>query len=329
MDTEFSIDFPRAYPDLGISGAFRSCPEDFVVNEVLGFEPSGEGEHVLLHIRKVGQNTHWVAQQLAQQCGLDNKAVGYCGRKDRHAVTQQWFSLYDPHRSVEQKNIAIEGVSILDTARHIRKLRPGDHAANQFEIRLRHLQYHDNQQALTSSECAALAPKIIERLQQGVPNYFGSQRFGRELSNLYAAHAWLVDKKPPPRARKSMVMSAARAYLFNQVLARRVREQSWQQSLAGDALLNNQPTAPLWGRGRLLTQDTVLNLESEVLAAFKQWCHGLEHCGLKQERRCLSLLPRSLNVECQNSDVVLHFSLPAGTFATSVLAEIASLRDAD
>ncbi len=85
----FSTDFPSLYPSLNISGLFRYCPDDFIVFENLGFIPSGEGEHHLLHIEKIGQNTHWVAQQIARSLGMDKKAVGYCGRKDRHAVTRQ------------------------------------------------------------------------------------------------------------------------------------------------------------------------------------------------------------------------------------------------
>lgn len=327
MNNHFSIDFPRAYDDLQLSGVFRSHPEDFIVNEVLGFQPSSEGEHVLLHIEKTGQNTHWVAGELARQCQLDHKAVGYCGRKDRHAVTRQWFSLYDPKRLVDQKTINIEDVSILDSSRHIRKLRPGDHTANTFSIRLRDCLSTKDSSPLSGQDKLHIETEIFKRLQQGVPNYFGSQRFGRDLSNLHAANAWLVDKRLPPRQRKSMVMSAARAYLFNQVLARRVQKQSWHTVLDGDELLNSKPTAPLWGRGRLTSSGGALALETDVLAPFEVWCHGLEHCGLKQERRSLVLQPEAHTVEWLGHDLVVGFELSAGTFATAVLAEIATLKE--
>lgn len=326
MSSDFSIDFPCAYHDLKFSGAFRSYPEDFVVNEVLGFEPSGEGEHLLLHIEKIGQNTHWVASELAAQCGVDNKAVGYCGRKDRHAVTQQWFSVYDPKRFVDQTMVSIEGVKILASSRHIRKFRPGDHAANQFVIRLRDCRNTDNALFLSAQEKTIITAQILKRLEQGIPNYFGSQRFGRELSNLHAANEWLAHKKAPPRQRKSMVMSAARAYLFNQVLQKRVLEQSWQTKIEGDVFIDNHPTAPLWGRGRLASTADALILESETLADFSEWCNGLEYCGLKQERRSLVLQPQSLTIQWSEHDIILGFGLPAGTFATAVLAEIATLR---
>ena len=325
----FSIDFPRAYPDLGIVGQFRSCPEDFVVDEHLGFEPTGDGEHVLLHIEKIGQNTHWVGQQLAELFDFDPKAVGFCGRKDRHAVTRQWFSLYDPQRIVDDALINIEGVRLLKVTRHIRKLRPGDHTANHFCIRLRQIKYTDTQKVLTDSDLAKLLPIISERLTVGVPNYFGAQRFGRELSNLHAAHTWLIDGRKPPRQRKSMVMSAARSYLFNQVLAKRVLNQTWTKSMEGDVLIDDQPSAPLWGRGRSATSKEAQVLETEALKPLIEWANGLEHCGLKQERRALQLLAQTPEVISDHSDIVLSFGLPSGTFATAVLAEIAQLSDGD
>lgn len=329
MFDSFSIDFPRAYDDLLISGRFRSYPDDFIVNEVLGFAPTGDGEHVLLHIEKTGQNTHWVADEIAKQCHLDKKAVGYCGRKDRHAVTRQWLSLYDPKRTVNSNGIDVEGVTILQMTRHIRKLRPGDHAENQFVIRLRDCYQRNQQSPFTKQEKTALEQEVSARLHQGVPNYFGSQRFGRECSNLFAAQAWLVDKKSPPRQRKSMVMSAARAYLFNQVVAERVKQNNWQFSLEGDHLIDNLPTAPLWGRGRLTTSLTALALETEALDKYALWCHGLEHCGLQQERRLMKLCPTNVDVNWIEDDIELKFSLPSGAFATAVLAEIATLRESE
>src|SRR5688572_17268674 len=96
--TDFSRDFPRAFGDVNVHALFRSCPEDFQVVEELGFELAGEGEHVFLHIEKRGENTAWVADQIAQVAKVKPMDVGYCGRKDRHAITRQWFSVYLPQR---------------------------------------------------------------------------------------------------------------------------------------------------------------------------------------------------------------------------------------
>ncbi len=107
-----------------------------MVHENLGFSPSNDGEHCLIHIEKIGQNTHWVAEQLALLLKLDSKAIGYCGRKDRHAVTRQWLSIYDPHRLIDftdklSNNIGIEGLQLLETTRTCPNLGPSLHQRNQ------------------------------------------------------------------------------------------------------------------------------------------------------------------------------------------------------
>lgn len=321
-----SLDFPRAYPSLHLSGAFRSCPEDFIVHEHLGFAPTDEGEHCLLHIEKIGQNTHWVAQQVEINLGLEKKSVGYCGRKDRHAVTRQWLSIYDPKREVDINKITIDGVKILEHTRHNRKLRPGDHQANHFVIRLRELVDTSTNKLVDKIKHKDLAELIRQRLEKGLPNYFGPQRFGNNGNNLIAAESWFTQGRAPTRQQRSMVMSAARSYLFNRILAKRIAENTWSTMITGDVLVNDRPTAALWGRGRLASQAEALAIENLALEPLSEWCHGLEHCGLKQERRQLLLRPGNVSINFDDNDLVLSFALEAGSFATSVLAEVAVLR---
>ncbi len=330
VSCDLSLDFPLAYPSLHVSGVFRSCPEDFIVYENLGFTPTGDGEHCLLHIEKVGQNTHWVAQQIEIALGLDRKSVGYCGRKDRHAVTRQWLSIYDPKRKVDIDQIAIEGVTVLTNTRHSQKLRPGDHESNRFTIRLRDLRLDGNDDidiAEGKEQQISLVNEIKERLEKGIPNYFGPQRFGRDGNNLLAANAWLTEGKSPSRQQRSMVMSAARSYLFNTILAARVSQNNWSLPIEGDVLINGVPTAALWGRGRLSSQDNALDVETAALESLSSWCNGLEHCGLKQERRPTVLFPKDVSVMLESNNLVLSFELVSGAFATSVLAEVATLRE--
>ncbi|MGH1441720.1 MAG: tRNA pseudouridine(13) synthase TruD [Cellvibrionaceae bacterium] len=333
LNLQFSppVSFPKVYPSLGLSAGFRLYPQDFIVNEELGFEPTGSGEHVLIHIEKIGQNTHWVAEQLAMHCGISNSAVGYCGRKDRHAVTRQWFSLYMPKQeSIDWDAFALEGVTILAIHRHVKKLRLGSHKANHFILRLRELRQEGrlitNEQ---QHDIAGIETNLADRLGKGVPNYFGEQRFGRGCSNLTAASDWFVNGRKPHPKRRSMVMSAARAYLFNLVLASRVTQENWQSPVSGDVVRDDMPTGPLWGRGRSPASELSNIIEQEALAQFGSWCHGLEYCGLQQERRALVLLPKNVDIQCLDQsthyDLQLSFSLGTGTFATSVLAEILEL----
>lgn len=331
IDNPFPLDFPRAYGEVSLSAGFRERDEDFYVEEVLGFPLTGEGEHLCLFIEKQSHNTHWVAAELARYAGISEKDIGVCGRKDRHAITRQWFSLYYPpnkpgHRPVDWDQFSMEGVKIIRLKRHSKKLRLGDHQYNHFTIRLRRVSSLKSPDTpLSENDQQNIRTAIVDKLNQGVPNYFGVQRFGREGGNLLMANNWLVNRVPPPRKQRSMVLSAARSYLFNRVLAYRVNHQNWQQVIKGE--VQDVPTGPLWGRGRLGSLDEALLIEQESLRDFQSWCERLEHQGLHQDRRELVLWPKNLSCDWQDGDLVLAFDLPSGTFATAVLNEIVILNN--
>ncbi|MGQ9426744.1 tRNA pseudouridine(13) synthase TruD [Gilvimarinus sp. F26214L] len=311
--SRFSLDFTRAWGTPTVSACFRSQPEDFQVDEDLGFEPSGEGEHLYLHLRKRGQNTQWLAGQIARFSGVRPMDVGYCGLKDRVAVTSQWFSVYLPKGPEPNwKEFNPEGVEVLTVSRHSRKLKPGMHRANRFGIVLRDLQ-----------------GELSDRLTQvgkAVPNYFGEQRFGCNGGNLEQADRLLVEgQRIKDRKLRGLVMSAARSWLFNLVLSERVRANNWQQCLSGDR--EDGPTGPLWGRGRSHVGDHTAALESAVLEPWGAWCHGLEHLGLQQERRPLICRPMGFSGELNSGTLKLEFSLAPGQYATAVLREIAELEN--
>lgn len=315
--TEFNVDFPLAYGELTASAIFRESPEDFQVDEDLGFSPSGSGEHVFLHIRKRGENTAWVAERIAALAGVNPNDVGYCGRKDRHAITTQWFSVYLPKGpEAEWNTLNSDSIQLLAVSRHQQKLRRGDHLQNHFVILLRELK--------TDSR-ADLEQKIEKVFFEGVPNYFGEQRFGRNGNNLREAQAILVEgKRYRDKQKRGLMLSAARSWLFNQVLAARVRAGNWSQCLDGD--VENFSTGPLWGRGRSLVTGTLAEFEQQVLDTWRDWCNGLEHAGLSQERRALQLIPRNAAYQWHDQHLQLQFSLDSGEFATAVLHELAILK---
>ena len=324
-NTLFSINFPRAYQQLSLQAVFRHIPDDFQVEEILGFELAGEGEHIALLLEKCGHNTHWVAARLANYMGIQQSDVSYCGRKDRQAITTQWFSLYDAQRKpIDWSAFSEEGIKIIQCTRHNKKLRPGMHQYNRFSIRLRGVAGVDKQ-SLSDEDKQQTLTEINYLFSQGVPNYFGPQRFGHNANNLSLANDWLVHNKAPPRKQRSIILSAARAYLFNRVLAHRVQGSNWRQPLAGDVIEEGIITGPLWGRGRLATTVAAQTLEQTVLENYAAWCHQLEHMGLKQERRPLLLIPKDTHCQWQQDDLLLAFKLNAGEFATAILAEIAEL----
>jgi tRNA pseudouridine13 synthase len=314
--TAYQLDAPYAYGGPIGEINFRTHWADFNVREILGFTPEGEGEHQYLHITKSGVNTEWVAQAIAKYLGVKLMDVGFCGQKDRHGITSQWFSVYCPRvpavnwdEFVQQysNEIKVEATSIGK-----RKLRRGQHQANEFSIILRFARALDSK---------VINDRLICIREHGVPNYFGEQRFGRNQNNLLGAKRWLEDKIPLNKlGSKGMIMSAARSYIFNLVLAERVRQRNWQTALLGEQTSN--PTGPLWGRGRPLISLETLELETQILADHQDWLNGLEHCGLAQERRALVMLPQNLRWHMNDDNLQLDFSLAPGQFATAMLREI-------
>ncbi len=323
------------------SGLIRHCPEDFCVDEVLGFEPEGEGEHLFLQLRKRGDNTAWVARQLARLAEVPVSAVTYSGLKDRHAVTSQWFGIHLPGRQdPDLSPLAAQGLELLARARHRKKLRTGVHRGNRFRILIREL---DQPQSLEA--------RLEQIRSRGVPNYFGEQRFGHQGGNLEKAAALFAGElRVRDRKLKGLYLSAARSFLFNQVVAGRLAAGCFEQVLAGDrfildgsnslfsapqdpslqqrmAQLDIHPTGPLYGQGELGSEADCRHLEAGILAPYEGWCRGLEAAGLRQERRALRLRVQDLTWRWPSDDQLeLAFYLPAGAFATSVLRELCSYR---
>jgi len=327
---QFSLEFPYAIAPPSVSALFRSVPEDFQVTEQLGFDLSGEGEHLCLYVEKRGQNTRWVAGLLAKHFGVDDMAVSHCGMKDRHAVTRQWFSVHLPGKLPEmpERPPMLEGCQVLAQQRHHKKLRRGQHAGNQFVIQLRQIEGD-----------VSVLEHSLQQVVNGVPNYFGEQRFGWAAGNLVEANRLLsvwgdtsANRKQHSGRRRQrspidgIYLSAARAYLFNLVLAERVRLGHWKSAMPGEVV----PEGPLWGRGRSAAPQSVKLLEEQVLSPWGDWTNSLEYSGLQQERRSLLLMPANMQYRWSNhadhTELELSFDLPSGCFATSVLRELVSLR---
>ena len=294
------------------SANIRQQNDFFQVDEVLGFDLSGEGEHLYLHIRKEGQNTAWVKEQLAKQLGIHPRDIGHSGLKDRHAITSQWLSIYSPKTEPQLDAVQIPGVEILQSVRHRQKLKPGMHKQNQFQIRLTEFNGDrvKTEQILTD----------IKRI--GFPNYFGEQRFGRDGGNLPKAWQLLKQRRLGNHKKKSIYLSSLRSFLFNRVLDARVSE--------GMSAKQNAPdTGPLWGRGRLNLDEDQTEFELKVLKPWVELCGALEFSGLQQERRPLFTTPEQISWSWLAEDQLqLGFCLPSGSYATSLLRELAVITDA-
>jgi len=329
---------PFAHGGAPLTGMLRTTPEDFVVDEELGFVADGAGEHVFLRVEKRGANTDFVAQELARHAGVAAEAVSYAGLKDRHAVTRQTFSVHLPGKKPEPDWSALAHAEfrVLSAARHGRKLKRGALKGNTFSIVLRDV----------VGDRDAVGVCVAAIAAAGVPNYFGEQRFGRGGANVARALAMFAGRRVP-RHERSLLLSAARSHLFNGVLAARVEGGTWRTPLAGEVWMlagthsifgpeamtpelqrrfvdgDIGPTGPLWGRGALRSIDEVAAIENAIVAPHVALAAGLEAAGLNQERRALVLHPQEFTVRwLSDRDLQLGFSLPTGAYATTVLREL-------
>jgi tRNA pseudouridine13 synthase len=335
---------PCAHGTAVLTATIRTTPQDFFVEEIDAFASSGEGEHLLLDVEKRGMNTAFAAKLIAQWAGIADMAVGYAGLKDRHAVTRQRFSVHLPGREAPDIDALQEqGLRVLGHAWHAKKLPRGALAGNRFRLVLREVQ----------GDHAAIAARLQAIVDAGVPNYFGEQRFGREGANLGNALAMFAGQRVA-RTQRTYLLSAARSELFNQVLAARVRDGSWNRGLEGEvwaldgsrsvfgpepwseALAERldrfdiHPSAPLWGRGDLRSTGAARHVEEAALTGDTAMAlrAGLESAGLRQERRATRLRPGALAWEWQGDNaLVVAFTLPPGTYATTVLAELGAMHD--
>lgn len=319
--------WPNAYPASGASATLKRLNEDFIVTELPLQLPCGEGEHIWLDIEKNGANTAFVAQQLAEAAGVQERDVGYAGLKDRYAITRQWFSIYLPNGKGKGETpdltlLRHPEFSVLSQSRHAKKLRPGDLQGNRFRIVLRDV----------AGDRDTIEANLKAVASQGVPNYFGAQRFGHDGGNVEQGRAMLAREiRVRNPKKKGIYLSAVRSFVFNEVLALRIQQGLWGKTLAGDVMDEaGRPTGPLWGRGRVITTDQAQALENGVAERHATLCDGMEHAGLDQERRALVASPMEMSWEWpQAHQLVLTFSLPAGNYATSVLNEILRTTEPD
>ncbi|MFN3618313.1 MAG: tRNA pseudouridine(13) synthase TruD, partial [Aquabacterium sp.] len=221
--------WPHAYPITGASATLKGLNEDFRVTELPLQLPSGEGEHLWLDIEKNGANTAYVAQQLAEAVGVTERDVGYAGLKDRYAITRQWFSIYLPYgkgpvETPDLTRLQHPEFKVLSQQRHLKKLRPGDLRGNHFRIVLRDVAGGPEALAAVEANLKAIAA-------QGVPNYFGAQRFGFDGDNVEQGRAMLAREiRVRNPKKKGIYLSAVRSFIFNEVLAQRIQQGLWGQA---------------------------------------------------------------------------------------------------
>ena len=330
-------DWAYARGPVTAAARIREAPEDFRVEEVLGFIADGDGPHRLLTVEKRNANTRWVAGQLARLAGVPARDVGFAGLKDRKAVAVQHFTVPLPRGpEPDWMSMAGEGFCVVAALPHRRKLHPGALKGNRFRLMLRQM----------SEAPQSLVPRLETIRDHGVPNYFGEQRFGRGGGNMARAERMFAGERIHDRKLRGLLLSTARSVIFNQLLSLRIQAGSWDRLLPGEVLMLDgshsvfcadaadsdlqariasgdvHPTGPLWGSGELRSRDESRQLDEQSAAAYPQLAAGLVATQVEMARRALRLPVREFGWVASDTTLELRFFLPAGAFATAVLREL-------
>ncbi|MBW2701352.1 MAG: tRNA pseudouridine(13) synthase TruD [Deltaproteobacteria bacterium] len=324
-------------------GRIREQVEDFVVQEIPAYDPCGEGKHLFIEVEKTGLTSDQVVAALATQLNISERDIGMAGIKDRWAITRQWFSLPAQAEDVLDK-FQLEGVRILSRKAHGNKLKTGHLNGNTFQIRVRGLD-HDSRKDIED--------RVAKILRLGIPNYFGTQRFGSRGDNENLGKLILDGRGPRlSRRRLRLVLNAVQSALFNDVLAQRIQGQSFNLALAGDLMIKTEsggrfvcedpsidqarmdaheihPSGPMFGPRMRRPEGQVDEQEQSILEA-----SGLDDASWRRfakltqgTRRALRIGLGRLDTEWTEGDLILRFDLPPGSYATVVLQELLVLEE--
>jgi len=320
-----------------ISGVIKTSVADFLVDEILGFEPSGEGEHLFLRIEKTGLSTHELIDQIALDFNIKPRDVGYSGLKDKHAITRQWLSL---HLAGQMQSMTIPETSsykILEQGWHAKKLKPGSHRSNRFEVLIREV---DSFGETTQQQLELIREK-------GMANYFGQQRFGVSDDNVSRALQVFANARKTrklSRTRKGIYLSALRSELFNQILSARIGRDIWNKPVEGDvfmlsgsqsifqeeitdeiigrfSLFDISSTASLFGEGENRLNFQALEIEQTIFKENAEICDCLLRLKAKLHRRPIRIQVKNLEVDYQSANKLINIKaeLPRGSYFTSLL----------
>ena len=322
-----------------IDGELRATPEDFEVEEIPAYRPTGSGAHVMVWIEKRDLTTRDAVRLLCSHLGIDPEGAGWAGLKDRRAVTRQWISVTGTTPEAARE-VEADGLRVLDAASHPHKLRTGHLKANRFIVCLR---------GIDPSRIDDLRRVLSEIEASGLPNYYGAQRFGRNDDNAEHALRWVRGEARAPRSKfhRKLEMSALQARIFNRCVADRVRTSALGKVFAGDLVKKHESgglfvaddaedaqaranaweisaTGPMfgpkmrWPSGEARVREEALLAEGgltlDLLAKWKGIAPGT--------RRFVRVPVPDVGLDVSRRTARLEFTLPAGSYATILMREI-------
>lgn len=320
----------------GTGGTIKEHLEDFIVEEIPAYTPSGQGEHLYLWIEKRDMGGEYFQRQIAQRLGISIGEIGMAGLKDRRAVTRQWVSV--PSGSEPRLGqLDSEGIKVLEVNRHSNKLRPGHLHGNRFSVLIRNPQNATN---LTD---------ISSRIKAfGLPNYYGAQRFGHESETLQTGWKLLHGERVAVgRFMRKLALSAVQSAIFNLYLSQRLQDGLFRKVINGDVMAKwpvggmfvthdvateqNRfgareivHTGPMFGSKMRAAEAEAAERETDMLARLNLKQDAFQAGGklLEGTRRHNVIYVDDLSASEESCGIRLHFTLIAGSYATVLLDEI-------
>lgn len=339
------IDPPRLYNPILPECLIRRTPEDFQVDEIPAYQPTGAGEHGYLWIEKRGLTSPELIHRIVRNLGVPVKEIGLAGQKDRHAVTRQFVSV--PKRFTEHaEKLNDDNIKVLMVTAHPNKLKTGHLRGNRFRLVLRSLSG-----AFTPQDTQAVHDRLQLLTTDGFPNYFGTQRFGHHGNTLVDGLSLLKGTLPKDhwpenktRTMRRLVLSAVQSGIFNLVLAQRVADGTLRTPIPGEVVVRRQgtkpyvlpvdgpvenivPAGPMPGPEMLLATGVVADMEREIMSSLRLSPKDFEkHSRLTSgiRRKMLEFPDEAAARLTEDGGILTTFSVTSGTYATVVLREIVS-----
>ncbi len=306
---------------------FQQSTEDFLVDEIPNREFAGRGKYLIVHVQKREMTTWDMVAAFARYLNVEANEIGYAGLKDKHATTTQYLS-FDARYTASLKKFRHKNIKLLEMIKDTKSIRMGDLAGNRFGINLYNV---DN---IKAGRIEKTAHKIQK---EGLANYFGYQRFGKEQDALSQAKEMLAGERFVKDSKvKNFLVSVYQSHLFNEWLNKRIKlSQNGKFKLfAGDVFMTMTkdeklftpkelplqdflahkvtPTGLLPGRGAFRARGDAREIEKEF---------DDEYLPYKGYRRAAIVWPKefSLKLYAKEKRAHLRFVLPKGAYATSFI----------
>jgi tRNA pseudouridine13 synthase len=340
------MDFDPSNPPLwtsdlpGTGGRIKAVPEDFEVEEIPAYQPCGTGDFLYLWVEKRDLGAEYFVREVARRLEIPHGEVGTAGLKDRHAVTRQMVSV-PVTAEARLDQLEGDGIRLLSVSRHSNKLRPGHLHGNRFRILIR---------AVCPEAADRLSP-ILDRIRQdGLPNFYGPQRFGRDgETGRLGMNLLKIGPRGQPRGPflRKLALSAAQATLFNLYLTRRIQDGLLRTVLPGDVMAKwpfggmfvardvpveqarfdareTVTSGPIFGRKTFPAMDDAATREEAVLHDAGLSLSVFQGFGklVQGTRRHNLIYLDDLEAQSRPDGIHLAFTLPAGSYATVLLREV-------